>query len=345
MFRYKCFKTSCFLIVMLLISLPNLLYARRVKDSSLSLELNLSVQVIDQIIASDGKGLLVKSEEEKNGMAIIMLGYFKQRAEYLNLSLDGYVQNLENNREEIEHLLATFKSSSLCIITQSISTSLFRFRLGEVSDYLDNLIGQKVANDDLNITVKSVGSSCGLEALSAAMVVYDRLYNYAYTNISQDDVEIKNWVESWNINIDLYDIGSVILLKAINILSGDIQVPMEVSLWTKDSESNEVIEYRDYLLSRYLTRSNTEEVYADIVPELLRAIKFSFNYINLYDPDQVQRVVSTGYEIAFHANVTTVGDSPSNFPIEEVQRMLEDNFNPNYPGIGIWYKSRVNSYP
>ncbi|MDP8253032.1 MAG: hypothetical protein P9X27_01355 [Candidatus Kaelpia aquatica] len=345
MFKYRIFKINWCMIIALLVCFSSTGFARRLKGELLNSELDLSSQILDQIIAFDDRGSLVKSDEEKNNMAIIMLGYFKQRAEVAGVGFEGYAQALRNNVEELGVLLSVLRSSSFCIITMSTKTALFRFRLGEVSIYLDGLIRQKIANDDLTITVKSVGSSGGLEALSVAMAIYDRLYSYASENISDDDIEIQSWIKSWDINVDLYDISSGMLLKAMNILGNREQVPIDIAGWEEGSETADVLEYREYLLSRYLVNNSIDGNYASIAPELIEVIDFSFHYMDLFDPLQAQRVVVTPYEIAFHANITTVGDSPSNFPMEDVQVMLENNFNSKYPGIGVWYKATVNYYP
>ncbi|MEW6536179.1 MAG: hypothetical protein AB1454_11245 [Candidatus Auribacterota bacterium] len=78
--------------------------------------------------------------------------------------------------------------------------------------YLHDLIAQKEANDDLSITIKSLGSGQGKEVYAIAHMVEQALLEYAekqvFSYIEDTFVRAKlanRWVDSWNVKIYVFE--------------------------------------------------------------------------------------------------------------------------------------------
>ena len=181
------------------------------------------------------------------------------------------------------------------------------------------------------------------------MVLLDRLDSYARENISNDDKVVEEWIRSWDIDIALYDINLGFLQEAKEFLSNNGEVPITVKeeeLWKGRPEG--IPDYINELMLRYLAeRKATASVkgqlsYFKLSSFIKDMCNFSFNYINLLDNEQIQRLSNIPHEVAFHQNVDT---SNGNLPFEHVKELLAEGFNPEYPGLGSWYETEATFYP
>ncbi|MCD6459900.1 hypothetical protein J7L67_04450, partial [bacterium] len=97
-------------------------------------------------------------------------------------------------------------------------TSFFRNSknwLADLENYLDDLIVQKVADDDFSISARSIGSATGREAYSLGAVVEQRLLKYARKDIYKDitdetekEQSAQQWVDKWDVKLYILDISS-----------------------------------------------------------------------------------------------------------------------------------------
>jgi len=343
--KSKPVKYLLFLILIFDFVFINQIYARRIKkEVSEEYDIYLASQIFNYVLnTAEIMQKVTFQKDQEEFIPIIMLEYFKQQAALSNMNLEEYYKNLVNDPKEVDKIASNIFDGYVSFITADTATGLFRFRVGVVRDYFDQLIEQKVANNDFSITVLSVGSSYGYEALSIAMVLYDRMQNYAKAHISEDENTVKDWIKGWNINFRLFDKNFTVLKEAKDFLAGERRLPLRIKIWGKN-EDPKVLAYRDALISRYII--NVEEYeqngkkgeIGDIAPEILSSFRFTVEYLNLFDDEQIQRLIEIPYEVAFHANVL------KNNPIYEVEELLEQNLNPDYIGLGCWGTTNIRTY-
>jgi len=82
----------------------------------------------------------------------------------------------------------------------------------QLQNYINDLIIQKVANNEFDLSIRSVGSAIGKEAYSISAIVENALVNYASKYV-YPDVEgifvkadlVRRWVDMWNVKVYTFD--------------------------------------------------------------------------------------------------------------------------------------------
>lgn len=125
---------------------------------------------------------------------------------YLKFDLDAYSIEL---LEELESIRQTISSVSVIGATWFFRES--DSWLNKFSDYLKSLIAQKIAGNDFNITVSSIGSSYGKEPYSIAaaieLALHDYAMNFVFSHKSgrEQAMLIQQWINKWNVNVYAID--------------------------------------------------------------------------------------------------------------------------------------------
>ncbi|MFN7170756.1 MAG: hypothetical protein ACK4NT_05945, partial [Candidatus Omnitrophota bacterium] len=200
----------------------------------------------------------------------------------------------------------------------------FRFLSEVVKNYFDEQIHLKVSNEDYKWNIKSIAGATGAEAYSIAMILHDRLENYARTKIfhnlpdGQREKSVKEWLERWRVVIELYDIATPSLLIAKQGRYNYAEI-FEVR-----SSAVPRTQYVNSLLEKYIIdtdKPNIKEVY----PELQAWVKPK--YINLTEEIQLERLKSQ-HEVVFFM----YSDIPA--PREAtVIKIAKEFFNQKYKGL------------
>ncbi len=189
--------------------------ARMVRENT-----SFEQEIISYLIENSELKELGLSQTFIRDISLFMRHYLEKRAESRHLSLERYLQQIKTDKREFEFLISKI-SDSLDIDEFSFYSAFFNFNVGVFRKFLNELIKDKVRQSDLSIKIKSVAGNRGMEAYTAAMVVYDRLERYASENLfsHESDLErkkelVKDWIKKWDIEIAIYDVGLRLLEHA-----------------------------------------------------------------------------------------------------------------------------------
>lgn len=210
--------------------------------------------------------------------------------------------------------------------------SFFDFNPGEVKHRIDNLIKEKFDKEDFNLDIKVIGASTGEDAVSIAILLHDRLFNFGYQN--KDTLfkipyigktlhkKIENWIDNkWNITIQAYEQS----LFGLNFIKGGQYKPKSLD-----------DKYSANLINSYSTAIKGDGKQKIIIDEdIFYWIKPI--YMNFSDKEQIKTLLlnkDNRYDIAIFLRPQKYGLSTKDR--RNIRESLRNLFKPGFSGLFIW---------